>query len=98
MKAWKKGAIVGAVWGIISGVMWLGASMGGPRPTIWHKIILFPGYFGYTFFRALGGILKERAYLIPGSVQLFTFISLPILTGVLIGIIITYIIGLLEAK
>jgi len=96
MKAWKKGAIVGAVWGIISGLSWLAMMMGGPLPSIWAKTVLFPGYFSFTFFMTLDGLLKGKLHLIPGSVQLFTFISLPILIGALIGSLMAYVGGKLR--
>ncbi len=59
MKAWKKGAIVGALWGIVSLPIWLflgfeSSSSATPYPSLsvgaaelLTKIFAFPLWFGY---------------------------------------------------
>lgn len=88
LKTWQKGAILGGIWGVGSGIVWLIMSMGAQPPSLFDKIIFIPGYSSFIFFGIVSGILKERIYAIPEFIGFFLIAALPLIIGSLIGMLI----------
>jgi len=100
MKAWKKGAVIGAVWGLIS---WYFAIKGDVRmtPTVFKSpitgILVFPVYIVWLVFLGIGNLLALTQgpnsgliwELLTGTAMVILFLGiipvLPILIGALLG-------------
>lgn len=93
MKTWKKGVILGGIWGIISEILFFQFIFGGIGDDIFvkSKILAFPAYATLVildFF--LQGETPQKSILLNWNIILLT----PIIIGALIG----SIIGLLYEK
>ena len=99
MKAWKKGAVIGGIWGLVSFLIWLGliasefAHSPPKKETEYAFIILFfPGFLGMYLADKLSGIIFSIDELTQGKnlatywkIKIFSFIIIPVISGSFIG-------------
>ena len=105
MDKWtKRGAIVGGIWGLVTGILYawgvFAAGFSGHGdvgilfknvPVIW-KIIYLPTYLTDMISNLLGNLLIIMASLLGFSFFIIWCIGIPILFGVAIGILVTAIV------
>jgi ribose/xylose/arabinose/galactoside ABC-type transport system permease subunit len=90
MRAWKKGAVIGGLWGLVSVLQAFYDSDDPIFYTLFEKIAFFPFYFEMTtIYRSPLGIINYA----PPVALLFV-----ILIGALIGSIIGYAIDKYKQK
>ncbi len=92
MKAWQKGAIIGAIWGLVTSLWWFGYGwvVQENELSIFSipNILTFPGYA--TFLITL---LYEKSSLYWGHTgSLYIFFIPAVIFGLIIGIMVSYLI------
>jgi hypothetical protein len=105
MDKWtKRGAIIGGIWGLITGILYtfgiLAAGFTGHGdigtlfknvPVIW-RIIYLPAYLTDIIFNLLGDLLKNIMFTPIFPIFMISWVVMPILFGVGIGVLVTAIV------
>ena len=104
----KRGAIIGGIWGLISGIFYLlgilASGFSGGRDVgslfenvsfIW-KMIYLPAYLTDTIFNLLGDSLKDILFTPLFPLIMISWIIIPIMFGILIGILISAMVKVIK--